>query len=137
MAQEGAKRAVQVCLENLSEGPDDLAPVIKGCPELGITADIGHGEILSDGNRALEIIQEWPDRIKHVHAHDNRGGNRVKDDLHLPIGEGRIDFSPIFRALIDGGYRGTVTIEVSSEHLPISIKRLQNIVAPLMEAIKR
>ncbi|MFQ5843156.1 MAG: sugar phosphate isomerase/epimerase family protein [Thermodesulfobacteriota bacterium] len=92
MAREGRRMGVQLCLENLSESPEDIQPLLAGCPELGLTLDIGHGQILSQRNRSADFLERWPGRIHHVHAHDNRGGDRVEDDLHLPIGEGEIDF---------------------------------------------
>jgi sugar phosphate isomerase/epimerase len=128
MAREADIRGVQVCLENLSERPEDLQPMLEACPELGITLDMGHGQLLTDRNRALAIIERWPERIKHVHAHDNRGGDHVEDDLHLPIGEGLIDFPMIFQALKGVGYAGTVTVEVSLEHLALSVERIQQMV---------
>lgn len=127
MAQEGHKRGVQVCLENLSERPEDLAPLLDGCPELGLTLDIGHGQLLSYSNRAREFLGLWPHRIRHVHAHDNRGGDRVQDDLHLPVGAGVIDFPSIFRALVHAGYDETVTLEVPVDHLDASVKGLRRI----------
>lgn len=133
MAREGARAGVQVCLENLSERPEDLHPLLARCPELGITLDIGHGQILSRRNRAPDFVGRWPERILHVHAHDNFGGDRVADDLHLSIGEGIIDFPHIFRVLVDAGYREVVTLEVPPDHLAESLRRAQQIVAPLIQ----
>jgi len=53
-----------------------------------MTLDLGHGELLCEENRSLGFIEKFPERIKHVHLHDNRGGNSPTDDLHLPPGEG-------------------------------------------------
>lgn len=131
IAREGARKGVQVCLENLSERPEDLRPLLASCPELGITLDIGHGQILTSRNRALDIIERWPERIRHVHAHDNLGGDHVDDDLHLPIGEGIIQFPVVFRALVGVGYQGTVTLEVPFDHLASSVERLRRIVDDL------
>lgn len=132
MAQEGRQRGVQLCLENLSEPPEDLQPLLTGCPELGLTLDIGHGQLLSPRNWSRDFLARWPERIHHIHAHDNRGGDRVADDLHLPIGEGIIDFPSIFQALVRVGYRETVTLEVLHDHLASSVQRLRQIVKPLM-----
>lgn len=37
----------------------------------------------------------------------------MKDDLHLCLGEGSIDYPEIFRQLKDKGYHSTITMEVS------------------------
>jgi sugar phosphate isomerase/epimerase len=129
MARAGAMKGIQVCLENLSEGPDDIAPVMAGCPELGITLDVGHAQFMADGNRAVEFLSLWPERVLHVHVHDNRGGKGVEDDLHLPIGEGVIDFASVFSALDRSGYCGRVTLEVPIEHLAASVDRVQRLMA--------
>jgi sugar phosphate isomerase/epimerase len=41
--------------------------------------------------------------------HDNHGG---RDDLHLPLGSGNMDFRRAIRALKKCGYDGTITLEV-------------------------
>ena len=127
MARAGSRKGVQVCLENLSERAEDLRPVLEGCAELGLTLDVGHGQLLTATNRATEILGLWPTRILHVHAHDNRGGYEVGDDLHLPIGEGIIDFPTIFRDLRRVGYEGRITLEVPVDQLEPSLKRLREI----------
>jgi sugar phosphate isomerase/epimerase len=109
LAREGK---IPFCLENLSERAFDFEPVFQHFPDLGMTLDIGHGELLSPENTAYSFIQEFPDRIRHIHIHDNRGGNSPADDLHLPLGEGSIDFPPILSALVQSGYNGTITLEV-------------------------
>lgn len=130
MAREGSRRGVRLCLENLSEPPEDIQPLLTECPELGLTLDIGHAQILCSQNTTVTFLERWPERIYHVHAHDNRGGDRVEDDLHLPIGEGTIDFPSIFQALVRAGYRETVTLEVPHSHLVLSVQRLCQISEP-------
>ncbi|MBW1857069.1 MAG: sugar phosphate isomerase/epimerase, partial [Deltaproteobacteria bacterium] len=52
------------------------------------TLDIGHGQLLREENASFTIIKRYPDRIKHIHLHDNLGGNMPENDLHLPPGKG-------------------------------------------------
>jgi len=77
-----------------------------------MTLDIGHAQLLSRQNTSFRFIEEHFPRIAHIHAHDNRGGKTVKDDLHLALGEGRVNYQAIFKALINRGYNSTVTTEV-------------------------
>ena len=114
MAQE---KGLKLCLENLSEGPEDFEQAFHLFPELGLTLDIGHGELLSSRNKAYSFIETCPERISHVHIHDNHGGNRPADDLHLPLGEGSITFAPIIAALLKTGYNKTLTLEVAPDIL--------------------
>jgi sugar phosphate isomerase/epimerase len=45
------------------------------------------------------------------------GGNSVDDDLHLPPGEGIVDFKGIFEALKGIGYTGTATLELKPQEI--------------------
>jgi sugar phosphate isomerase/epimerase len=118
---------ITISLENLSESTLDLALIIDAVPDLAITLDVGHGQLLTETNTSFAIIRELMPAIKHVHLHDNRGGTSVRDDLHLPIGEGIVDFHGILRALLNGGYQGTATLELENEQLAGSMKTLKNI----------
>ena len=111
------KKQIKLCLENLSERPSDFEEAFRLFPELGLTLDIGHGELLSPRNTSYYFIENCPERISHVHIHDNRGGNTPGDDLHLPLGEGSISFEPILSALCKTGYDKTITLEVPSDIL--------------------
>lgn len=128
LAHKASRLGVQVCLETIGERAEDLAPVLAGCPELDLTLDIGHAQLFTTSNRSFEYLAHWSDRIRHVHAHDNRGGNSLEHDLHLPIGEGTIDFAGIFRALVQVGYEETVTLEVSHAYLRTSLDRLRQLI---------
>jgi sugar phosphate isomerase/epimerase len=127
MVQEGARLGVRVSLENLSEESQDLLPALEESPGLGLTLDVGHGELMCSRNRALEILERFPDRVCHVHLHDNLGGDLVGDDLHLPVGEGRIDFRAFLEALLGSGYKGAATLEVPPEAIRVSRERVQEI----------
>lgn len=122
-------RNVLICIENLSENAQDLAAVLQAVPGLRITLDVGHGQLLTETNTSFAIIDELYDSIRHVHLHDNRGGSGVKDDLHLPIGEGIVDFPRILGNLLKKGYRGTATLELEREVLQSSLKTVREIIA--------
>ena len=40
---------------------------------------------------------------------------RGREHVHLPFGEGDIDFAPVLGALEDAGYRGLVNVELSRQ----------------------
>ncbi len=129
----GQQQGVLISLENLSETATDLGPVLEAIPDLGLTLDVGHGQLLTDTNTSFGIIQDLSASIKHIHVHDNRGGRGVKDDLHLPIGDGVIDFHGIFQALAGKGYDGTMTLELEREDLVSSRQKISQIVDNLRE----
>lgn len=112
---------IVICLENLSESATHLQDALDQLPQLYLTLDLGHAQLLTDLNRSDEILEQYPDRIRHVHLHDNRGGHSPMDDLHLPIGEGVIDFEGIFRRLRDTGYDRTITLELKTPEIETSL----------------
>lgn len=65
--------------------PDDLAII----EDAGFTLDVGHAYV----NRCLADFLSAP--FSHMHLHDNDG----RSDTHSPVGEGRIDFSPVISAM--------------------------------------
>ena len=102
----------RISCENTSEDPVDMKAVLDANPGVMLTVDIGHGELLSDQNKSLGFINAYPDRIGHIHIHDNIGGDTYHEDLHLPLGEGRIDFAPILLALRKLPQEITITFEM-------------------------
>jgi len=115
--EHAARASVTLCIENLSEHADHFAPAFQRLPGLCMTLDLGHGEILSQPNASFGFIACFPDRIRHVHLHDNHGGSEVKDDLHLPIGEGHIDFTAILRELRAAGYDSGLSFEIGLDYV--------------------
>jgi sugar phosphate isomerase/epimerase len=125
--EHAARSGITFCIENLSEHADHLDPVFQRLPTLCLTLDVGHGQILAQPNASFELIARFPDRIRHVHLHDNHGGSRVEDDLHLPIGAGCVDFAAILRDLQAAGYDGGLGLEVKRESVEHSRDAIQSI----------
>jgi len=109
---------VVLCIENLSERHDSFQPAFEMIPDLMMTLDIGHAQLLARENTSHRFIEHCMSRIGHVHVHDNHGGTSVKDDLHLALGEGAVDYRAILSALVAGGYDSTVTMEVKPADMP-------------------
>ncbi len=121
LVDDATQKGIVLCLENLTSQHDTFAAVLKAIPNLRVTMDIGHGELRSDVNTAFGFIEHLLDKIVHVHVHDNRGGTTVKDDLHLPLGDGIVDYPNILSLLRERGYGSTLTLEV----LPADMIRTQ------------
>lgn len=85
----------------------------------GLTLDLGHIHCLDDGNPA-DRIREFADDLYNVHIEDMRRGAHA----HLPIGEGEMDFPPIFAALKEIDYSGPMTVELSRHsHDAVNVAR--------------
>jgi len=127
LTQKGRALDIDVCLENLSETHEDLAEVFEALPLLHLTLDIGHGQLLAAENTSYGFLENCPDRVLHVHLHDNRGGNSPADDLHLPVGEGIISFQRIFKCLKTTGYARTITLELRPEEIGRCLGRVRHL----------
>jgi sugar phosphate isomerase/epimerase len=126
-----------LCIENMFPSthslvePEDFYPVFERFPSLRMTLDIAHAHIQSKGcRRTLDLIDRFGDRIEHVHASDNFG----REDIHLPIGAGTLEFPKILKALKERGYDKTLTLEVFSkdiDYLKISKEKLIKLLTDL------
>jgi sugar phosphate isomerase/epimerase len=121
----GREYGVMVCIENLSERSDSFRPAFEAIPDLRMTLDIGHAQLLSRQNSSFRFIDDHFPRIGHIHVHDNHGGTSVKDDLHLPLGEGIVDYPRIMTSLLNKGYDSTITMEVKPKEMPRSSRVLE------------
>lgn len=117
LVEKAQDSGITVCIENLSERPSDLAEAFASVPLLNLTLDLGHAQLLSSENTSFGFVEKFPERIKHIHLHDNFGGSSAGDDLHLPVGEGKIDFEKIFENLVATNYEGTMTLELRPEQI--------------------
>jgi sugar phosphate isomerase/epimerase len=97
-----------------------LSELLEPLPELGFHLDIGHANLLVESNTTDDLLAAYGSRLRHVHLHDNKGGNA---DLHLPLGTGTIETRHYIRSLLASGYDGTITLEVFTpdrQHLAYS-----------------
>jgi sugar phosphate isomerase/epimerase len=104
-------QGMTLCLENTEESVDQLGDLFKTMPELRFCLDVGHANLFS--NDPVDFIDSFKDRLVHVHIHDNIGGDSERDDLHLPPGEGTIDFPRVLTSLKSIGYSGAITLELA------------------------
>ena len=123
---------ITLCIENMFpqanflSTPYEFQEVFQSFPEIRLALDIGHANLGGGKNKSSEFIHHYGYRIGHVHANDNFG----KEDNHLPIGAGIIDFEKILRELNEAQYDETLTLEVFSkdrEYLKISKEKIKRI----------
>ena len=112
VAARTAGLGVTVMVENMGGAfgtPEELAPLVDAAPGVRFHLDVGHANIRPYGqpNRLESLLEEFGERIAHVHVHDNKG----RYDEHLPLGVGTVDWPAAARALRATGYDGTVTLE--------------------------
>jgi sugar phosphate isomerase/epimerase len=130
LTERASGSGITVCLENLSENAEHMAEVFAAVPLLKLTLDLGHAELLSKENTSIGFLEKCPERIKHIHLHDNHGGTSPADDLHLPVGEGKIDFHKIFQRLHAVHYTGTITLELRPDQIESCLGYVKRLVSP-------
>jgi sugar phosphate isomerase/epimerase len=85
--------------------------------DVGLALDIGHANL----NGQIEVfLENFSDRIVHVHAHDNDG----KEDQHLGIGYGTVNWEKVAKLLKKISYGETIVVE-SIEHVAESLQKLE------------
>ena len=104
-----------------------VSELLDPIPELGLHLDIGHANLLVELNSTDELLAAYGKRLRHVHLHDNKGGNA---DLHLPLGAGTLETDHYVRSLQAVGYDDTITLEVFTadrRHLEYSVEVLRQL----------
>lgn len=119
---EAADRAgVALSFENV-EGEEYLAALMVAfadCPQVGFCLDTGH-ELCY--NRGKDMLALYGDRLNYTHFNDNIGvtGDTIDwtDDLHLVMGDGKVNWSDVMRRIRKTGYRGILSCELSLTNKP-------------------
>lgn len=128
LVQDAAERGITLMVENLGEAfasVEELRPLFEAAPEARFHLDVGHANLglrRGEGARAGTLLDAFGERLAHVHVHDNMGG---RDDLHLPLGAGTIDWQAVVRRLSSEFPDVAVTLEVFSperEHVRTSLR---------------
>lgn len=97
---------IKVLLENLMPNNifgevSDILYIQEKFPWTGFCLDFAHSEL----TKQTDILKDFC--IDHVHISDNDS----KNDLHLPIGDGKLDFFKLFNILKNKNYKGKVICE--------------------------
>lgn len=101
----------QIFMENMfDEAPDvliGLAERMKGCKNFGICLDYAHGAISEIAESGwMKLMSPY---VKHMHINDNDGSN----DLHLPVGDGKLKWKKFTKEIEMYQMDTTVLVEVS------------------------
>jgi sugar phosphate isomerase/epimerase len=85
---------------------EELVDIIKEvkAKNVGVTFDVGHANTVSD---PAEFAAKIAPYVANIHLHDNDG----RQDQHLIIGEGNIDFLRILSIFRKRGYSGPLVLE--------------------------
>ncbi len=91
------KEGIKIVVENMvEESPDILMELCNAVNSdfFALCFDIGHMNVFSKLSPS-DWVKKMGERLKYVHLHDNNG----KEDEHLPVGMGNIDFDSFFDSI--------------------------------------
>jgi len=119
LEKEALERGIRLALENMpltfitvGREPWELEEMTEGL-EIGWCFDVGHANTTG----TMDAFLEKKHRFANIHIHDNMG----KDDEHLPLGQGNIDWKRVFSAL--EGYGGNFVLE-QDRGMPDALKSM-------------
>ena len=99
---------ITLMLENGEEKFEYYKYVLDNVPELKVHFDVGHAFISGGIKTIKKFISYFGDRITHIHIHDNHG----KQDEHLALKKGKINWKKVVHMLKKSNYDKTITFEV-------------------------
>jgi sugar phosphate isomerase/epimerase len=108
---------------------DELLERINA-PNLRLTLDVGHLQCQKEFPM-VNYVRRWSRRIVNVHLDDSRTGKH----LHLPLGEGNVDFPPLLEALAQVNYGGGLHVELNrhSDEGPTMAQQSYDFLQPLVQ----
>jgi len=130
---------IKLALENHPEigiEMEDFRTLLQGCgPKRSmfgrtqnLMVNLDTSNTLLAGGWTEEFVEEVCDRVVHVHVSD-----RDVNLDHVPIGQGIVDFEPIFGVLKRGGYDGWLSLEVGGSGGKESIRESMEYVKEVWE----
>jgi sugar phosphate isomerase/epimerase len=127
IAHIAADYGVEIAIENVPEPHPFLMKSVEDFQrfyrEIGedihLALDIGHANI---NDQIERFLKTFPDKIVHIHVSDNDG----KQDMHLGVGYGTVNWKNTALLLKKIDYKGAIVIE-SVEHVEESRKYLEKL----------
>ena len=85
---------------------DDVFPLTKEFPNVGLNFDVCHAAVL--GEQISTVIEKFGKKIYHTHISDCKN----QKHFHLIPGKGTVDFEAMYHSLLKTGYSGFLTAEL-------------------------
>jgi len=121
VAEMAASHGLTIVFENF-KAPFDrvniIEMIINEVPGLALHLDFGHTNFGRDNHQVF--CKKLGKYIRHVHFSDNRG----REDNHMPLGVGSINWKNAVMSLQSIGYDSTITLEVFCDDEAMFIKYL-------------
>ena len=109
--------------QNLLFDWPDYQRLLQDFSQAGALIDTGHAQV--NGWPLSEVVLKLGSRLTACHLHDNDG----KADLHLPIGEGNIEWAPFFAAVRQAAPETRLVFEYANTSFAALMKNIQQVSA--------
>ncbi|MES4792067.1 MAG: hypothetical protein C4321_02950, partial [Chloroflexota bacterium] len=86
---------------------DVFLEIFRGIKDSPVGVNFDCSNQLMAGEDTLAVLNEVKEKVWHVHASDRFPG----EYRHSVVGEGAVDFDPIFRVLAETGFSGYISLE--------------------------
>ena len=105
----------EIYIENMFDEDEqslaELGKALESQDRFGICLDYAHAMAFGDAKQIERWFQGAAPYIRHMHINDNN----LKEDLHLPLGQGTIDWEQFGSLMRRYGVRASVLLEVAGE----------------------
>ena len=122
LAEMAGSYGLTLILENFKAPFDSVSTyshLLEEVPGLQVHLDFGHANLGKDDGASF--CKHLGGHIRHVHFSDNHG----REDEHLPLEAGNIDWKKAVSALKSIGYDETITLEVFFKDRSVSLETLE------------
>ncbi|GEM_PF-1141191 len=111
---------INLLIENLPFGlcdqPSEVTQMVNQFSGMNFILDVGHGNVSGTLDQLLDL------KPNYFHLHDNHG----KQDQHMGLGKGNLNFKQIFRAATNNKGKQKMTLELYSiEDIVKSLQYIQ------------
>jgi inosose dehydratase len=98
----------------LGETPEEVDTIMSGCdPDLvKLLLDVGH--YTQGGGDPAACIHKYKDRIAALHLKDVKSNPAMSGYKFVELGQGRVDFPGIFKALDEIKFKGWAMVELDA-----------------------
>jgi sugar phosphate isomerase/epimerase len=102
---------VSIYIENMfDQDPEPMVALMRELEDVpGVSACLDFAHASAFGDDAEEWVRALLPYASHLHLNDNDG----IADLHLAMGAGKLDYTPLFRAIAESNAHPSVLIEMS------------------------
>ena len=109
----GIELGIEGVFANLFRQVEDYRQLTRDLPDTPwkVNCDLSH--LVVHGEDPYRLIEEFGDRIAHVHVKD--GDGLYPDFTFPPLGKGKLDFDRVFDLLRAAGYQGWTSVEYEAQ----------------------